>query len=208
MNGKFWTGPTGINLPPGAAQFISDFQWASANAGPWNWQVGFTPQLNGTFNDRINCNALMADARAVLLWRSSPQWLLAFGAEYWNRATDHLIPYGGAIWTPNERWEFRFMFPRSRASYYAGRFRGADTWLYAAGEYNIEGYQIDIEGPRLSERGEMSDYRVLLGTSATTGIWTLFCEAGLVTDRHFRFRGKVPDFTMDDCAILRTGLLF
>src|SRR4051812_5943973 len=32
MNGKFWTGPSGLNLPPGAAQFISDFQWASANA--------------------------------------------------------------------------------------------------------------------------------------------------------------------------------
>jgi hypothetical protein len=208
MNGKFWTGPTGINLPPGAAQFISDFQWASANSGPWNWQVGFTPQLNGTFNDRINANALMADTRAVLLWRSSPQWLWAFGAEYWNRATDHLIPYGGAIWTPNDRWEFRFMFPRSRASYYVGRFRGSDTWLYASGEYNIEAYQIDIEGPRLSERGETSDYRVLLGASATTGIWTLFCEGGLVTDRHYRFRGKVPDFTMDDCAILRTGLLF
>jgi len=208
MNGKFWTGPTGINLPPGGAQFISDFQWASANSGPWNWQIGFTPQLNGTFNDRINANALMADVRAVLLWRSSPQWLWAFGAAYWNRATDRLIPYAGAIWTPDDRWEFRFMFPRSRASYYVGRFRGADTWLYAVGEYYVDAYQVDVEGPRLSERGESSDYRVLLGASATTGIWTFFCEAGLVTDRHFRFRGKVPDFTLDDCAILRTGLLF
>ncbi len=208
MNGKFWTGPTGISLPAGGAQFISDFQWASASTGPWNWQIGFTPQINGTFNDRINSNALMADARAVLLWRYSPQWLFAFGGAYWNRATDHLIPYGGAIWAPNDRWEFRFMFPRSRASYYVGRFRGADTWLYAAGEYNLEGYQIDLQGPRYTTRGETSDYRVLLGGSATTGIWTLFAEAGLVTDRAFRFRGRAPDFTMADCAILRTGLLF
>jgi hypothetical protein len=208
MNGKFWTGPTGIPLPPGGAQFISDFQWASANSGPWNWQIGFTPQLNGTFNDRINANALMADVRAVALWRPSSQWLLAFGAAYWNRATDHLIPYGGAIWTPNDRLEFRFMFPRSRASYYLGRFRGADTWLYAAGEYAIEGYQIDLEGSHDSTRGETSDYRVLLGASSTTGIWTFFLEGGLVTDRHFRFRGPAHDFVLDDCAILRTGILF
>jgi hypothetical protein len=208
MNGKFWTGPTGINLPPGAAQFISDFQWASANVGPWNWQIGFAPQLNGTFNDRINANALMCDVRAVLLWRASPEWVMACGAAFWNRAADHLIPYGGAIWTPDDRWEFRFMFPRSRASYYVGRYRGADAWLYASGEYNLDGYQIDIEGPRDSTRAEISDYRVLLGSSATTGIWTMFVEAGLVTDRRFRFRGPAPSFMLDDCAILRTGLLF
>jgi hypothetical protein len=208
MNGKFWTGPTGLNLPPGAAQFIGDLQWASAFASPWNWQVGFAPQLNGTFNDRINSNALMADVRAVLFYRASPQWLLAFGAAFWNRASDHLIPYGGVIWAPGDRWELRAMFPKSRASYYLGRLRGADTWLYAAGEYNLEAYQVDLEGPRLSVRGETSDYRVLIGASATAGIWTLFVEGGLVTDRHFRFRGDAPDFQIDDCGLLRTGLLF
>jgi hypothetical protein len=208
MNGKFWTGPSGFNLPPGAAEFISDIQWASAFSGPWNWQLGFTPQLNGTFNDRINSNALMADARAVLLFRASPQWLIAVGAAYWNRANDRFIPYGGAIWAPDDRWELRFMFPKSRASYYLGRLRGADTWLYAAGEYNLEAYQVDVEGPRISLRGETSDYRVLIGASATAGIWTLFVEGGLVTDRHFRFRGDAQDFTLDDCGMLRTGLLF
>ena len=110
-----------------------------------------------------------------LLWRSSPELLLAFGAEYWNRAIDHLIPYGGAVWTPNDRWEFRFMFPRSRASYYAGRLRGADTWLYLSGEYNVDAYQVDIQGPRLSERAETSDYRVIIGARAQrTGIWSVF----------------------------------
>lgn len=208
MNGKFWTGPTGMNLPPGAAQFISDFQLASAFDGSWNWQFGFAPQLDGTFNDHINSNALMADVRAVLFWRSSPEWLFAFGTAFWNRASDHLVPYAGALWTPNNRWELRFMFPRSRASYFVGRLRGADTWLYASGEYNLDAYQVDIEGPFVSTRGEVSDYRVLLGASATTGIWTLFVEGGLVTDRHFRFRGDATDFTLDDCGILRTGLLF
>jgi hypothetical protein len=208
MNGKFWAGPTGLNLPPGAAEFVSDFQWASAFAGPWNWQAGFTPQLNGTFNERINSNALMADVRAVLFYRASPRWMWAFGTAYWNRASDHLIPYGGAIWAPGDRWEIRAMFPRSRASFYVGRLRGADTWLYATGEYNLEAYQVDLQGPRVSTRGESSDYRVLIGASATSGIWTLFLEGGLVTDRHFRFRGDAPDFELDDCAMFRTGLLF
>src|SRR5262245_10571131 len=98
--------------------------------------------VNGIFNDHSNSKRVMADVRAVLFWRSSPEWLFAFGAAFWNRASDHLIPYGGALWTPNDRWELRFMFPRSRASYYLGRFRGADTWLYASGEYNLEAYQV------------------------------------------------------------------
>ena len=46
------------------------------------------------------------------------------------------------------------------------------------------------------------------GASATAGIWTMFFEGGLVTDRHFRFRGDATDFAIDDCAMLRTGLLF
>jgi len=208
MNGKFWAGPTAVDFPPGAAQFISDFQWASAYQGPWNWQLGVAPQLNGSFEGKINSNALMTDTRAVLLWRASPQWMLAIGAAYWNRVRDRLIPYGGVIWAPNDRWEFRAMFPKSRASYYVGRLRGADTWLYAAGEYNVDGYQVDIDGTRISVRGETSDYRILIGASATTGIWTLFLEGGLVTDRHFRFRGNATDFAIDDCGMVRTGLLF
>lgn len=208
MNGKFWSGPTGINLPPGAAQFVSDFQLASNYDSVWNWQLGFAPQLDGTFNDHINSNALMADVRAVLFYRSSPQWMFAMGTAFWNRASDHLIPYGGVLWTPDDRWELRFMFPRSRASYYVGRIRGADAWLYASGEYYLDAYQVDIEGPRVSTRGEVSDYRVLVGASATTGIWTLFFEGGLVTDRHFRFRGDATDFALDDCGMFRTGLLF
>jgi hypothetical protein len=208
MNGKFWTGPTGLHLPPGAAEFISDFQWASAFPSPWNWQFGFAPQLNGTFNERINSNALMCDVRAVLFYRTSQQWMWAFGMALWNRASDHLIPYGGAIWSPGDRWEFRAMFPKSRASFYLGRLRGADAWLYAAGEYNLDAYQVDIQDPRISTRGESSDYRVLVGATATSGIWTLFLEGGLVTDRHFRFRGDAPDFELDDCAMFRTGLLF
>jgi hypothetical protein len=208
MNGKFWTGPTEITLPPGGAQFIGDMQWASAYAGPWNWQVGFTPQLNGTFNDKINSNALMADGRAVLLYRASPQWMFAVGAAYWNRADDRFIPYGGVIWAPNDRWEIRATFPRSRASYFLGRFRGVDSWLYGSGEYDVQAYQVDLGGRRVSTRGETSEYRLLLGLSATTGIWTVFVEGGAATDRHFRFRGKAPDFTIDDTAFLRTGLLF
>jgi len=207
-NGKFWAGPTGIELPPTAIQLISDFQLASAYRGPWNWQLGAAPQLNGSLEGQLNSNALMADARAVLFYRTSPQCLLAFGAAYWNRATDRIIPYGGVIWAPDSRWEIRAMFPKSRASYYLGRLRGADAWLYAAGEYNVEAYQVDIENPPASTRGEVSDYRMFVGASATAGIWTMFFEGGVVTDRHFRFRGDAPDFVMDDCALLRTGLLF
>jgi hypothetical protein len=85
-NGKFWAGPSGIDLPATAIQLISDFQLASAYSGPWNWQLGVAPQLNGSWERHWNSNSLMVDARGVLLYRASPQWLIAVG----HRSADSL----------------------------------------------------------------------------------------------------------------------
>jgi len=135
LNGHFWTGPTGIALPADGDQLVSDFQLSSFWNGPWNWQIGVTPQINSDFTRALNSNSFMVDARAVLLYRPVAEWMLAIGAAFWNRASDHLIPYGGVIWAPNDRWELRLMFPRSRISYYIGNICGFETWGYISGEY-------------------------------------------------------------------------
>jgi len=209
INSKWWTGPTGIDFPPYGDQFISDFQLSSDWGGPWNWQVGATPQLNSDFQRATNSNALMCDVRAVAFYRPAPQWTFALGAAFWNRASDHLIPYGGIIWAPTDGLEFRLLFPRSRISYYAGNYYGFDTWGYVALEYNLDAYQMDILQPHVSVRGELSDYRFLKGFNLSRGTWNFFFEGGAVFDRHVRFRGGgLPDFGINEGFVLRTGFTY
>jgi len=142
------------------------------------------------------------------MYRPTAGWTIAVGAAYWNRANDHFIPYGGVIWAPDDRWEFRLLFPKSRISYFLGRFGSNDAWVYASGEYYVDGYQLDLDAPRTSLRGELSDYRILVGTNVQCGSWNLFAECGAVIDRHVRFRGSVPDFSIGDGFLLRVGLTY
>src|SRR4029079_3042419 len=109
----------------------------------------------------------------------------------------------------NDRWEFRLLYPRSRISYYMGNVRGLDAWGYLALEYNVDAYQMNILDPHVSIRGELSDYRFLKGFNISGGIWSFFVEGGAVFDRHVRFRGGgLPDFSVNDGFVLRTGLMF
>jgi len=208
FNSKWWTGPTGIDFPPYGNQLVSDFQLSSHWSGGWNWQLGVTPQINSDFTRTLNSNALMCDMRAVALFRPAPEWTFAVGAAFWNRATDHLIPYGGVIWAPNDRWEFRLLFPRSRISYYAGSYFGCEAWGYVSLEYNIEAYQLNIQNPHVSVRGELADYRLLKGFNLARGRWNFFWEGGAVFDRHVRFRGDVGDFGINEGLMIRTGITY
>jgi hypothetical protein len=100
------------------------------------------------------------------------------------------------------------MFPKSRLSYYLGQPWGIDLWGYYAAEYNLDAYEIDLQGPEMSSRGEIRDYRFVKGISGNRGIFTLFAEIGLVTDRKVHFRGGPPDFKIGDALFFRTGLYF
>lgn len=206
-NTRYWSGPSGLAMPPYGQRFISDFQLASVDPGPWNWQIGVTPQVNSDFQRQLTNDAYMVDGRVVFLNKISPQLTLAIGAAFWNRATEHYIPYGGLIWTPDDRWEVRATFPKSRVSVYLGNAEQTDFWLYGTGEYTIDAYQIDLEdAARNKDRAEFRDYRVLLGINATRPAWSAYLEGGYITNRHVEFRGDIPGFGISDAWILRAGL--
>ena len=208
-NSRYWSGPTGIAMPPHVNQFVGDLQWSSVNAGPWNWTVGVTPQINSDFDRQLTSDAYMVDARAVLFNKISPQLTVAIGAAYWDRADNIFIPYGGVIWTPDDHWEIRAMFPKSRVSYYLGNVDATDVWLYGAAEYTVDAYQIDFDdATRLKDRAEFRDYRFLLGVHAQRCRWSAFFEGGYITDRHVEFRGSTPGFGIGDSWLLRAGIAF
>ena len=208
-NSRYWSGPTGIAMPPYVDQLVADVQLSSVDPGPWNWMVGVTPQINSDFQRQLTSNAYMVDARVVLFNKLSPQLTVAIGAAYWDRANNLFIPYGGLIWTPDDRWEVRAMFPKSRVSFYLGNMEETDVWVYGAGEYTVDAYQIDFDdATRLKDRAEFRDYRLLLGIHGQRYNRSTFIEGGYITDRHVDFLGSTPGFGIGDSWIVRAGIAF
>jgi hypothetical protein len=208
-NASFWTGPTGVPLPSEVDQISSDLQLASASGGPWNFQIGFTPQVNSDFKRQLDSNAFMFDGRAVLFYQSSPNLRWAFGFAYWNRVIDQFIPYGGVVWAPNDRWEFRIFFPKTRISRYCGTALGGPVWTYGTVEYNVQAYQIDMQDAAATKtRGEVRDYRAMLGVYTEHPSFTTFAECGIVFDRQFYFRDASFNFGVNPSVMGRLGLSF
>lgn len=208
-NTRLLSGPSGVALEPDVNLIQSDFQLASNDPGPWNWQIGVTPQVNSDFHRQLTRDAYMFDARAVLFNRLSPHLTLALGAAYWDRNHGHLIPYGGVIWAPDDRWEVRAMFPKSRISYYAGRIQEYDVWLYGSAEYTLDAYQVALQdASRIKERMELQDYRFMLGVNGMRRRFGAYFEGGYITDRHVNFRGPSHNFGVGDAWTLRAGITF
>lgn len=206
---SWWTGPSGVNLPPYVDQLITDFQISSLYAGPWNWQVGVTPQVNADFRRTLDHNAYMVDGRCVLFYQASPELRLAAGVEYWNRVHGILIPYGGILWAPDDRWEFRVFFPQTRISRYYGNVGGKDVWHYLSLGWNVQAWQVTIQNAtEVKTRMQMSYAELLAGVSAASGIWTAFAEGGLIFDRRVLFRNDAPPFTINDNLMVRLGVLY
>jgi hypothetical protein len=208
-NAIWWTGPKGVPLPGEVDQITSDIQLSSASAGRWNFQIGFTPQMNSDFRRQLDSNAYMFDGRAVLFYQPSPNWRWAFGFAYWNRVIDRFIPYGGVIWSPNDRWEFRLFFPKTRISRYCGNRLGGPIWAYGTAEYAVQAWQVDMENASgVKTRGEMRDVRLMLGAEYQRNQYMAFAECGAVLDRQFYFKDASYNFGINPGLIARIGLAF
>lgn len=157
---------------------------ATPDYGGWNAEVGFNPAYASDFDNTDFSDAMQWDGHAVLFWRMSPEWMWAFGAAYWDRVDDLVIPQAGAVWTPNQIWEFRLVFPQPRISMYLGTPFAMPTWLYVRGEYHVESYAVELEPTGTADlKIQVEDWRVLAGLRSETGAVTTFAEAGWVFER-------------------------
>ncbi|MBS0265361.1 MAG: hypothetical protein JSS02_25730, partial [Planctomycetes bacterium] len=113
FNYRSWSGPTVPALPPNVFRFASDFELATPANYPVSLQLGFTPAFVTDFSASPTSDAWNYDVRGAVFIRTNPHWMIALGAAYWHRVDDFLIPYAGVVWTPNDIWELRLMFPRT-----------------------------------------------------------------------------------------------
>ena len=208
FNYRGYEGPTGLSLPGHAYRFASDFEWAAQGPGPWGFQLGFTPQLVSDFDQQLNSDAYSWDGRGMLFFRPDPTLMLVGGVSYWDRVTDRFIPNVGLVWNPDDRWEFRLLFPKSRISVLLGDWGYGGVWFYGSAEYNVEAYQVGITDMNRKDRMEISDYRFLLGLRSDDGYVSSFIEGGWIVDRQVDFKGSTPGFDIEDGWMIRTGIRF
>ena len=209
FDARWWEGPGGVALPAQVDQISTDLELGLFNDGPWSGQIAFHPQIVSTYEARLDRNAFNFDGRAIAMYKSSPQWSFVGGFAIWNRVDTLFVPHVGAIWTPNDRWEFRVLFPKSRISYYLGNWYNADVWLYGQAEYTAESWQTIISEPQpTSDRMQMTDDRLSLGVRWDTGRYSFFTEGGYVFNRRIKFAGSTPNFDLGDTAMIRAGVRY
>jgi hypothetical protein len=218
FNYRSWDGPLGTDgllavshLPGSVYRFGLDMRLATPFFYDWSAEIGFNPAVAADFTGAATSDAWMFDGHAVGYWRWGPQWMWALGAAYWDRVDGMVIPYAGAVWTPNEFWEFRLLFPESQISMFLGTPYGVATWLYLSAEYHVEAYQVDIEptaaGPRTS-LVQIEDWRLMGGLKWEAGWMTTFVECGYVFGRGVEFERVGTDFDPDSGFIGRVGIRF
>lgn len=223
---RSWSGPIStadparVDLPANAYRLGWDIRFdtpLNSQFAPFALTLAFNPSINSDFHQTLTREAYNVDGRGIFIWQLDPHFQLALGAGFWDRVRDRVIPYAGFVWLPDDRWEFRIMWPQSRIQYYRGNHMGEDVWLYVNGEYHIESYQIGSSvfdpaapAPGIASRAdqvEFEDYRILIGLRKSNPIMSGFIEGGWVFGRHVNQRFG-PDFQVNSGFIGRIGIRF
>ncbi len=199
------SGPLSPDLPSNLYRAGIDVGLTTPTVGPYTVELGFTPSVGSDFDRSPGSNALMWDGRGALFLRTAPQWMWVIGAQFWDRVNDKVVPWAGVVFTPNDRWEVRAVFPNPQVSAFLGTPWGVPAWLYVAGEYHVEAYEVSVGAGH--DQMEIQDWRVMLGLRTEQQGVTSFIEGGWVFNRNVRFR-TTPEFDINDGFLIRGGMKF
>ena len=205
---RMWDGPGVPDLPGSVYRLGWDFTLATPIVGLWSMQLDFNPSINTDFSGSMGREAINLDANAMLFYRASPQWMFVLGAGYWDRVDNIILPYAGVVWNPNDLWELRLLFPKTRISYFLGTVNGGAHWIYASGEYHVESYQINQPGVSAQQQVQIQDWRLALGLRSDHSTYDKFIEVGYVLGRNVDFLKTTPGFGINDTFMLRAGVKF
>lgn len=212
FNLRNWNGPSAPQPSPSslsgeAYRFGLDLQLTSPTVGPFTAELGFNPSLNTDFAQSPGSDAFNLDGHGAIFVRASPRTLFVLGAMFWDRVDDFVLPYAGVVFTPNEYFEIRALFPQSEISMFLGTPWGVPQWLYVDGEYHVESYEIGGAGAA-NRQVQLEDWRVMLGVRSDSGGVQSFLEGGWVFDRQVEFNRAGGDFDVSSGFIARFGVKF
>ncbi|WP_437201104.1 hypothetical protein [Planctomicrobium sp. SH664] len=209
---RSWNGPKDPlptnDMPANGYRIGLGMALQSPNYNGITYELSFNPSVGTDFETSLTSKAWMFDAQAVGYWRASPEFLWALGAFYWDRVDTIVLPYGGLVWTPNDIWELRLIFPTPRISVFVGTPWGIPTWMYVAGEYHVEAYQVHPQMLGQTTQVQLADIRLTGGFRWETGWITSFVEAGFVFNREVRYKSPGTGYDIDDAFIARAGFRY
>lgn len=215
FNLRLWEGPTAAShgLPGHVFRFGLDMALETPASAGWSAKLVFNPSINSDLQQQLTRQAWNFDGYGMLMYRANPQWLLVGGAGFWDRVKDRVIPYAGVVFTPDDIWEFRILFPEARISAFLGNYCGVSNWIYVTGEYNVESYQIKLLDQSMGltvrrEQIEIEDWRILLGLKTEAAGFTSFIEAGWVFGRDVDFANGTAGFDISSGFIARGGFRY
>lgn len=208
---RLWEGPQGpgaVPLPGQAHRAGLDLALTTPSQGPFTAEFGFTPALATDFDRSLDSQSWQFDGRGALFIRTSPQAMWVLGAVYWDRVHDKILPWAGLVWNPNDRWEIRAVVPNPQVSYFLGTPNGVPTWLYVAGEFHMESYQIATGTPLGRDQVEIEDWRVALGLRTENCGVSTFVEGGYIFNRTINYRYSTQHLEIGDGFMARAGIKF
>jgi hypothetical protein len=208
FDGYYWAGPSQPQLPGQVDRLSLDLEAVFLGEGPVNTIIGFHPQMVADFEQPLTPRAFSFDGRIVNTYRVDRQWMLVYGLAVWDRVDLLFIPEVGVIWTPDDRWELRLLFPRSQLSYRLGEVAGGQLWLTSSLEFVAQAYQVDIPNTGATDRIQLRDWRATAGLRQDFYRISWTADVGIVFDRSATFRGPTPPFDLAPSALFRVGLWF
>ena len=140
----WWNGPNSPDMPPSAFSSFLDF--------------GIEPRFNdafgliawgriGVFSDyqNVTTDAFRYQGRLEGVFTASPRTQFHAGVIYYGRARVKIMPTLGVVWTPDDDWVLKLIFPNPKVMYRFHRGPQADWWAYthmeyAGGSWDIKGY--------------------------------------------------------------------
>ncbi|MCA9062151.1 MAG: hypothetical protein KDA96_03810 [Planctomycetaceae bacterium] len=206
-----WSGPAGgVTLPSDVFRFGIDLEFETPKAGPYSISLGITPSINTDFDANAWDEGFQLDGRGILFLQMDQYWTLGLGAQYWDRARTHVIPWAGFLYR-DDYWELQLMYPETRISLFLGNEALWSKWLYVRGEYHVEGYGVNrtFGGVSADDKMEIEDYRILIGLKMDAGMYNWFLEGGWVFDRTVRFANTAtPGFDLSTAFIGQIGIRY
>jgi hypothetical protein len=141
----WWNGHSAHEMSPNAFGAFLDF--------------GIQPRFNevfalnawgrfGVFSDfkNVTSSALRYQARLEGIISASPQTDFHLGVIYYGRSRIKLLPTAGIVWTPDENWVLRAVFPNPKVSRRLWQNHQADWWGYIHMDYGGGSWDIRDQG--------------------------------------------------------------
>jgi hypothetical protein len=207
--------PAALGLPSSLHECSLGLAWMRRLNEKWLARIMFSGAFASDL-ENTSSDAWQVRAGGFAIYRPNERWSFAIGALATGRDDIPVIPALGAIWEPSPRLKFNLTMPNPRVSLLLADGGKRQQWGYIGGGISGGTWAYDRTGG-LGNRLSYREWRLVLGWESTTpqplGTFRpngsrFNVEVGYVFGRKFEFDSALPDISIGDALLLRSGVSF